>query len=93
MKKVGFKANPLPSMAFNKLSLIFRPEGRQITLTSQTCLFRRVYIPVLDGKISRKIRTADTTRRIGNNTEPLLAVLTPRADHTVFFFRLHALFP
>lgn len=93
MKKVGRTANPLPFKAVNKLSLIVTPEGQQTNLTFPARLFRFVDISVLDGKIARIIRAADTARRIGDDTEPLLAVLTPGTNQTVLFLRPHDRIP
>lgn len=91
MKKVGRTANPLPFKAGNKLSLIVSPEGQQTSLTFPARLFRFGDVSVLDGKIARIIGAADTTRRIGDDTEPLLTVLTPSANQTVLLLRPHDL--
>jgi hypothetical protein len=61
MKKVGRAANPLPFKADNKLSLIFRPAGRQTSLIFPARLFHFGDVSILDGKIARIIRTVDTT--------------------------------
>jgi hypothetical protein len=53
------------------------------------CLFRRFDIPVFDGKIPCILRAADTTRRVGDDAEPLLAVLTPSANRAVLLFPPH----
>lgn len=47
-------------------------------------LFRGVDVPVLDGEVARVIRATDTARRVGDDAEPLLAILTPSADGAVF---------
>lgn len=93
MKKVGCKANLLPFKAVIKLSLIVSPEGQKTNLIFPARLFRFDDLPVLDGKIARIIRAADTTQRIGDDTEPLLAVLTPSTNQTVLFLRPHDRIP
>jgi hypothetical protein len=93
MKKVGRTANPLPFKADKKLSLIFRPAGQQTSLIFLARLFRFGDVSVLDGKIARIIRAVDTARRVGDDTKPLLAVLTPSAYRTVLFLRPHDRIP
>jgi hypothetical protein len=93
MKKVGRTANPLPYKAGNKLSLIVSPEGQQTSLIFPARLFRFGDVFVLDGKIARIICAVDATRRIGDDTEPLLTVFTPSANQTVLFIRPHDQIP
>jgi hypothetical protein len=93
MKKVGRSANPLPFKPGNKLFLIVSLVGQQTILIFPARHFRFGDVFVLDGKIARIIGAVDTTRRIGDDTEPLLTVLTPSANQTVLFIRSHDQIP
>ena len=75
------------------LSLISLSEEKTENLIFPARTYRCVDILVLDGKIARIIHTADTTRRIGDDAEPLLAVLAPSTDQTVLLPRLHDISP
>jgi hypothetical protein len=79
---------PPPSIARQSVALCFT-EGDHAGLALPARPFRRVDIPLLDGKVARIIEAADAARCISRDAVPLLAILAPGANRAVPLFRPH----